>query len=103
MPKTSPIRFFAVTLSLLCSLSVGAQSPSNSSATLEARRKALDALLAEQWEYKMRTSPLYASILGDKRWNDKIDEFSQEAIDKRPCRNAEVPHAFRSYRYYRFS
>lgn len=49
---------------------------------LEGRRKALDALLAEQWEYTMRTSPTYASILGDKRWNDKLDDFSQEAIDR---------------------
>jgi uncharacterized protein (DUF885 family) len=82
MPKTNAFRFFAVTLGLLCSFSAGAQSPSNASATVDARRKALDALLAEQWEYKMRTSPLYASILGDKRWNDKIDDFSQEAIDQ---------------------
>lgn len=52
-----------------------------SSADLEARRKALNDLLHEQWEYTMRTSPLYASILGDKRYNDKIDDFSQAAID----------------------
>jgi len=60
-----------------CSLS-SAQSPS----PLESRRKALNDLLAEQWEYKLRTSPLFASFLGDKRWNDKLDDFSQEAIDK---------------------
>ena len=29
----------------------------------------------------MRTSPIYASILGDKRYNDKVDDFSQKAID----------------------
>jgi len=29
----------------------------------------------------MRTSPIYASILGDKRYNDKLDDFSQQAID----------------------
>src|SRR5579864_5541303 len=49
---------------------------------LESRRKALDSLLAEQWEYTMRTNPLFASILGDKRWNDKIEDFSQEFIDR---------------------
>jgi uncharacterized protein (DUF885 family) len=48
---------------------------------LEARRKALNDLLHEQWEFTMRTSPLYASILGDKRYNDKLDDFSQAAID----------------------
>jgi uncharacterized protein (DUF885 family) len=49
---------------------------------LESRRKALSSLLAEQWEYTLRTNPIYASILGDKRWNDKVDDFSQEFIDR---------------------
>src|SRR5271154_5727215 len=53
-----------------------------SSSSLDARRKALNDLLAEQWEYRLRASPLYASFVGDKRWNDQLDDFSQEAIDK---------------------
>ncbi|HXN48895.1 MAG TPA: DUF885 domain-containing protein [Bryobacteraceae bacterium] len=48
---------------------------------LESRRKALNDLLGERWEYTLRTSPIYASMLGDKRWNDKLDDFSQKAID----------------------
>ncbi|MGA2747079.1 MAG: DUF885 family protein [Candidatus Sulfotelmatobacter sp.] len=48
---------------------------------LEARRKALNDLLAEQWQYTLRTNPTFASMLGDKRWNDKLDDFSQKAID----------------------
>jgi uncharacterized protein (DUF885 family) len=48
---------------------------------LEARRKALNDLLADRWEYTLRTSPLFASILGDKRYNDRLDEFSQQSID----------------------
>ena len=54
---------------------------SGSSADLESRRKALSDLLNEQWEYNMRTDPIYASILGDKRYNDKVHDLSQEAID----------------------
>ncbi len=50
-------------------------------ADLEARRKQLSDLLAEQWEYVMRTSPEFASILGDKRYNDQVSDFSQKAID----------------------
>ena len=60
-------------------------SPELSSAqqsSLEARRKSLNDLLAERWEYTMRNNPVYASILGDKRWNDKLDDASQEAIDR---------------------
>jgi uncharacterized protein (DUF885 family) len=56
-------------------------SPAQQS-SLETRRKSLNDLLAEHWEYTMRTSPIYASILGDKRWNDKLDDASQEAIDR---------------------
>ena len=68
-----------ITLSacLICLLAT-AQSPTS----VESQRKALNDLLAEEWEYKLRTSPLFASFLGDKRWNDKLDDFSQEAIDK---------------------
>jgi uncharacterized protein (DUF885 family) len=67
-------------LTILCALIfplLASAQPSD----VESRRKALNDLLAEQWEYTMRTSPIYASILGDKRWNDKLDDFSQQAID----------------------
>ena len=50
-------------------------------ADLAARRKALNDLLAERWEYTLRSSPLFASFLGDKRRNDQLDEFSQKFID----------------------
>jgi uncharacterized protein (DUF885 family) len=49
--------------------------------SLAARRKALNDLLAEQWEYNLAHSPEFASILGDKRWNDQISDLSQQAID----------------------
>src|SRR5271167_1401815 len=65
----------------IASLMSAAFAASNSPAGLEARRQALNDLLHEQWEYTMRTSPIYASILGDKRYNDKVDDFSQQAID----------------------
>ncbi len=70
--------------SLICLLALATLIPAMAFANpadLEARRKALNDLLHEQWEYTMRTSPIYASILGDKRYNDKLDDFSQAAID----------------------
>ena len=69
---------FAVFALLTCAAFSAAQT----APTLEARRKALNDLLAEQWEYRLRISPLYASFLGDKRWNAELDDFSQAAIDK---------------------
>jgi len=71
----------ATVVLFLCSIfsvSIVAQS----AGSLESRRKAFRELLDEQWEYRLSASPLFASFLGDKRWNDKLDDYSQEAIDK---------------------
>ncbi len=71
------LTFVAALVILIPALMMAGNPP----ADLESRRKALNDLLHEQWEYTLRTSPIYASILGDKRYNDKLDDFSQEAID----------------------
>ncbi|MEO8431805.1 MAG: DUF885 family protein [Acidobacteriota bacterium] len=47
---------------------------------LSARRKALNDLLAEHWEYSLSHSPEFASVLGDKRWNDKVSDLSEREI-----------------------
>src|SRR5712664_1205674 len=47
---------------------------------LAERSQQLSALLAEQWDYTMRTNPEYASILGDKRFNDKSSDASERAV-----------------------
>ena len=49
---------------------------------LDRRRKALSDLLSEQWEYTLRTTPEFASLLGDKRFNDKSSEISMAAIER---------------------
>jgi uncharacterized protein (DUF885 family) len=67
---------------LLITISSSAQTQSKSESDVNARRKQLNALLKEQWEYVLRTSPEFASILGDKRYNDKLTDFSQAAIDR---------------------
>jgi len=72
---------------LICLLAIAMLLPAglaaaNSPADLESRRKALNDLLHEQWQYTMKHSPIYASILGDKRYNDQLDDFSQKAIDE---------------------
>ena len=50
-----------------------------SAADLDKRRKALNDLLHEQWEYTLRTSPEFASILGDRRYNDQVSDVSEKA------------------------
>ena len=63
---------------------------------LEGRRKALNDLLAEQWDYTMETNPEYASILGDKRWNDKSSDNSLAAVQKDLLKTAEFLKRFRA-------
>ena len=64
-------------LLLMTLLPAAAATPA---ADLEGRRKALNDLLAEQWEYNLRTSPEFASILGDKRYNDQLSDVSLKAV-----------------------
>ncbi|HSS52783.1 MAG TPA: DUF885 family protein [Thermoanaerobaculia bacterium] len=66
---------------LLAAVTVPLWAAAVSSPDLQARRDTLNKLLAEQWEYNLSHSPEYASILGDKRWNDQMSDFSQGAID----------------------
>jgi uncharacterized protein (DUF885 family) len=66
---------FSLALSLLVPLLAQAAEPS-----LEARRTELDRLLAEEWEYTLRTQPELATQVGDDRYNDKLSDFSDKAI-----------------------
>lgn len=40
------------------------------------RVKALDALLAEQWQHQLKESPEFATIVGDYRYNDRWSDIS---------------------------
>jgi len=51
---------YAVCLLAAIMLIPAALSAANSPADIEARRKALNDLLHEQWEYTLRTSPIFA-------------------------------------------
>jgi uncharacterized protein (DUF885 family) len=48
--------------------------------TLEARRNELNHLLADEWEYTLRTQPELATQVGDNRYNDRLSDFSDKAI-----------------------
>ncbi|MBI2678374.1 MAG: DUF885 domain-containing protein [Candidatus Koribacter versatilis] len=72
---------FLLALTLAAPLLLAQANQPNTNSGVDARRKQLDDLLKEQWEYTLRTSPEFASILGDKRYNDKLSDFSQKAIE----------------------
>jgi len=48
--------------------------------SLEERRAELNRLLADEWEYTLRTQPELATQVGDNRYNDRLSDFSDEAI-----------------------
>lgn len=52
------------------------------SSTLEARRKNLNQLLAEEWEYELRESPELATLLGDYRYNDRWSDYSLAHVQR---------------------
>ena len=47
---------------------------------LDARRAELNRLLAEEWEYTLRTQPELATQVGDNRYNDRLSDYSDKAI-----------------------
>ena len=55
-------------------------APAPAGPSLDDRRHQLTALLDEQWQYTLRTSPEFASILGDRRYNDRWTDLSPDAI-----------------------
>jgi uncharacterized protein (DUF885 family) len=74
------MRWFMVLFSILMASSTSLAATDTPS--LDARRKALNDLIAERWEYVLRTSPEFASILGDKRYNDQLSDLSLEQIER---------------------
>ena len=67
-----------IVAAILCAGSVSARELS--AEDLDRRRKALSDLLNEQWEYTLRTSPEFASILNDRRYNDQVSDVSERAV-----------------------
>ena len=48
-----------------------------------AARVALADLAARYWDAQLAASPLTASLLGDHRFDDRIDDLSEAADDSR--------------------
>ena len=62
-----------------------AQAPA-APASVEANRKALNALFDDYWQDNLKHSPEFASTLGDKRYNDQISDYSVKAVNDRLAR-----------------
>src|SRR5580692_6262618 len=67
---------------LLIIVTMCSPAQSDNTANLEARRKELNRLIADEWEYEMRESPQTATTIGDYRYNDKWDDASLAYVSK---------------------
>ncbi|MDE3200046.1 MAG: DUF885 domain-containing protein [Acidobacteriota bacterium] len=47
--------------------------------SLADRRKDLNDLINEYWQAYLQANPEFASAIGDKRWNDKLSDYSVQA------------------------
>lgn len=82
-----------VWVSLACFAIASMFSPSSlpaAAAQSNDAAKALHELFASEWDYWMEQYPTWASTLGDRRWNDKWEDRSLEAIEKRHRHDLEV-------------
>jgi uncharacterized protein (DUF885 family) len=66
----------AVVLALACSL---ASTPSHAATATEQAR----ALFADYYEWTLRDRPTYATAIGDHRYDDRLPDFSPDAIARR--------------------
>jgi uncharacterized protein (DUF885 family) len=57
----------------------GASAPA--AASVAARSKALSALLADIWQDRLKHSPEFASLIGDKRYNDQLTDYSAKEVN----------------------
>ena len=52
--------------------------------------RALNKLFAADWDYRMQDDPVEASLLGDRRWNDRWRDVSLEAFEHRQKYGHEI-------------
>ncbi len=101
-PEVPPLRIprrpiLAVSAALLFAVpaAVFAQAPA---ASVEGNRKALNQIFQDYWEDNLAHNPEFASMLGDKRFNDQIRDYSVKAYNDEPGPRAGLPHAPRGHR-----
>ena len=79
MKTLKSIAFALAVLALVSPLALHSQ-------TVEIRRKTLNAIFTEIWEDNLRTSPEFASSIGDNRYNDQLSDYSVKAYNDQLAR-----------------
>lgn len=55
------------------------ESPAQQSRGANGKRAGLLSLFDEEWQHELRTNPEMATLLGDKRYNDRLTDYSPAA------------------------
>ena len=66
-------------------------------ATDGSKHATVQALFAQEWDYKMRDQPAYASTLGDHRWDDRWPDVSPAAYAQRAAHARDLQARIRSF------
>jgi uncharacterized protein (DUF885 family) len=81
---TLGVRLNPVCAVLVCAVTLilppssAAQGATSTLPSVENRRQQLLALFDEEWQYGLRNSPEWATMLGDSRYNDRLSDESPE-------------------------
>jgi len=79
-------------VALACALPAcgGPSRDAATTTTTNATAKALHALFEEEWEHDLAESPVWASSIGDRRYDDRWDDVSLAAIARREAHDREL-------------
>ena len=83
MKTRSVLLLLGLIVSACATSSSTAVSPSPSAPAASPEDARFKALLDEEWEWEMRESPLFATFVGDLRYNDQVGDMSLQAIERR--------------------
>jgi len=64
------------------------------STDVETRRLQLNVLINDLWEWHLQQNPMFASIIGDKRYNDQMGSASEKTILEQQAKEKEFLKRF---------
>src|SRR3954452_7083912 len=82
-----PNHFLLAFCVIAIALTLGVARAHDSSNTPKAH---LNQLIAQAWEYQMRTHPEQATANGDNRFNDRLTDHSPAAFDREMKHDSEL-------------